>query len=643
MSTHPFFQKKTYLHTPLLHIAYTTGCLLVIYTLCRLVFYLFNLSHFPEARAAYFFYGLRFDLAAIILLNAPYFLLLLLPFKFVGSRPCRIAANLYLILANLLAVAANLIDTCYYPFSMRRMTCDIFSFAGETGNFGDLLPLFLHDYYYMIFIFIGFVLLVMAMVYFSKFIDYKEFILKGKAILVQIAIRIVVIGLLLLGIRGGWQYRPLSMVSAGEYGGVENAALILNSPFTLLNTLHSEQLPEQTYFTEEECEQEFPVKREIFDNQYFIPPKTDNVVLIILEGISSEYSTALADEPKAIAGYTPFLDSLTEHSITFRGMANGQQSIEAVASILGGIPSLMEKPFCQSQYATNYVSYPLPVLKKQGMTTHFFHGGTNGTMGFDRMSRTAGVDHYYGMDEYPYRRRDYDGSWGIPDVPYLNYVAQELDHIDGPFFATLYTLTSHHPFQVPAEYDQKVAQGDFPMQHTVAYTDEALRQFFTQVSQSDWYNRTLFVITADHCTFEGAKDVDYQRHRYSVPMIFFHPAQPEAFHSDEIMQQVDIMPSIFGYCGFKGPFVSFGNNVFDSSTPRFAINYLSGTYQFYISHYLIEFNGDKILKIWDLDKEGNQRDISSQSIPQIKEYERLMKAVIQQYHEGLLHNKLKIN
>jgi phosphoglycerol transferase MdoB-like AlkP superfamily enzyme len=220
-------------------------------------------------------------------------------------------------------------------------------------------------------------------------------------------------------------------------------------------------------------------------------------------------------------------------------------------------------------------------------------------------------------------------------------VAQELNHLDGPFFATLYTLTSHHPFQVPAEYDQKVAQGNFPMQHTVAYTDEALRQFFAQVSQTDWYNRTLFVITADHCTFEGAKDVDYQKHRYSVPMIFYHPAQAEVFHSDEIMQQVDIMPSIFGYCGFKGAFVSFGNNVFDSSTPRFAINYLSGTYQFYISHYLIEFNGDKILKIWDLEKEGNQREIPSEQVPQIKEYERLMKAVIQQYHEGLLHNKLK--
>lgn len=641
MNTPPFLQKKTYLHSPLLHIAYTTACLTVIYSLCRLVFYLFNLSHFPEAKAVYFFDGIRFDLSAIILLNAPYFLLMLLPFKFIASSKCRNISNIYLVVVNLLAVAANLIDTCYYPFSMRRMTFDIFHFAGETGNIGGLIPLFLRDYYYMIIIFLGFVLLLLGMIYFSKFIDYKDFILKGKALIAQILIRVVVLGMLVLGIRGGLQYRPLSIVSAGEYGGVEYAALILNSPFSLTNTLHSEQLPERTYLNAKDCDREFSVKREIFDNQYFTPPKTDNVVLIILEGISSEYSSVLADEPKDLAGCTPFLDSLARQSITFRGMANGQQSIEAVASILGGIPSLMGKPFCQSQYATNYVSYALPVLKRQGMSTHFFHGGANGTMGFDRMSRTAGVDHYYGMDEYPYRRRDYDGSWGIPDVPYLNYVAEQLNHTEGRFFATLYTLTSHHPFKVPAEYDDKVAQGDFPMQHAVAYTDEALRQFFAKASKSKWYPHTLFVITADHTNFEGATNVDYRRHRYSVPMIFFHPAQQEVFHSDEIMQQVDLMPSIFGYCGFTGQFVSFGHNVFDSSTPRFAINYLSGTYQFYISHYLIEFNGDKILKIWDLENGNNE--VSPDQVLQIQEYEKLMKAVIQQYSNGLLHNQLKFN
>ena len=261
----PFLQKKTYLHSPILHIAYLTGCLILLYTLCRLVFYWFNLPHFPDARVLYFLVGIRFDLAAILILNAPYFLLLLLPFKFVGNPKCRTAGNIYFIVINLIGILANLIDTCYYPFSMRRMTFDIFSFIGETGNFGALIPLFLRDYYYMIFIFLGFMLMMFAIVYFSKHIEYKEFVMKGKALIVQIVIRVVLLSAMVLGMRGGWQLRPLTIASAGEYGGVEYAALILDSPFSLINTIQSEKLVEHVYYSQEVCDREFPVKRESFD------------------------------------------------------------------------------------------------------------------------------------------------------------------------------------------------------------------------------------------------------------------------------------------------------------------------------------------------------------------------------------------
>ena len=57
----------------------------------------------------------------------------------------------------------------------------------------------------------------------------------------------------------------------------------------------------------------------------------------------------------------------------------------------------------------------------------------------------------------------------------------------------------------------------------------------------------------------------------------------------------------------------------------------------------MEFDGDKILRIWDLEKEEGSRAIASDAIPQFSEYETLMKAVIQQYTCGLLRNRLKID
>ena len=639
----PFIQKKTYTQSPLYALILRFASLILLFTLCRLAFYLFNLSYFPEAQFSYFIHGIRFDIEAITILNAPYFVFLLLPFTFISKKIFRKIGDLYFVVVNTAAIIANLIDICYYPFSMRRMTWDIFNFIGETNNFGSLVPLFLRDYFYMIFVLLAFILLLITIVYFTNKVDYQEFVLRGKNRLIQIGARIVILACFLIGARGGLQFRPLTVAAAGTAGGIEYAALILNSPFSIITTIQDKQMETKHYFSDEVCEQHFSLKRYSFDNQYFASPQTDNIVVIILEGISSEYSEFLADEPKKNAGFTPFLDSLAKQSITYRGMANGQHSIEAVASILGGIPSLMEKPFSQSLYATDYVSYPLPHLIKQGMSTHFFHGGKNGTMGFDRMSQMAGIQHYYGMNEYPYSKRDFDGSWGIPDVPYLNYVADQLDHIEGKFFATIFTLSSHHPFKVPAEYDKKVRKGDIPMKHTVAYTDETLRQFFAKVSKTDWYAHTLFVITADHTTFDDIKELDFQRNRYSVPMIFYHPNQKEIYHSNEIMQQVDIMPSIFAYCGFSEPFVTFGNNVFDETTPRFAIDYLAGTYQFYIDSYLIEFDGDKITQIWDLTANAPRTPIKEADIPEIKEYETFIKAVIQQFNNRLINNKLKID
>ena len=262
----------------------------------------------------------------------------------------------------------------------------------------------------------------------------------------------------------------------------------------------------------------------------------------------------------------------------------------------------------------------------------FFHGGKNGTMGFDRYCRIAGIGSYYGMDDYP-DEKDYDGTWGIKDMPYLQYVANELNNEPDPFFATIFTLSSHHPFVVPDGYDTILPTGQTPMQDCVAYTDEALRQFFHTAKNSYWYENTLFVITTDHTNFYGAENVGYLEHRYSVPMIFYWPKNSVSYRSDRIVQQVDVMPSIFDFCNLQGTFTSFGHSAFDDKATHFAINYLSGNYHFYTSHFLFEFNGKEITHIWDL--QGGTHEVGSDDVPDFSEREQLMKAIIQRYNNGL--------
>ena len=686
--------------------------LMALFLLTRFIFYWFNRDAFQAFTSPIFWQGLRFDTAAICILNAPYFLLLLLPFRFIESRTFRTIGNVYFILVNSIALLTNLIDTCYYSFSMRRMTGDIFSFIEETNNFGELVPVFIKQYWYIGVIWLSIIGILFLTSYLTEKTDYHRLISKTKYISWKIGygwwsfmelmselrsffpskhndlddidpkyakdyaekpsgwfkhlvFRAFCIFLIVVGARGGLQMRPLSISYAGSVAGVENAALVLNTPYSLVTTLGASEVKRVNYFSDERCAEIFDTKRDIWGHYYYNEKETNfpkygkaidydhpiNIVLIILEGISSEYSDYLADEPKALGGCTPFLDSLAQNAIVFRGYANGQQSIEALSSIIGGIPSLMDKPFSQSPYSVYDMTYPATLLsEKHGKVNMFFHGGKNGTMGFDRYCRIAGIGNYYGMDDYP-NEEDFDGTWGIKDLPYLQYVARELRNEPAPFFATIFTLSSHHPFVVPDGYDTLLAAkrtpatdaGDgktsftaaepTPMQRCVAYTDEALRQFFHTAKKTYWYENTLFVITADHTNFYGAENVGYLEHRYSVPMIFYWPKNPVSYRSDRIVQQVDIMPSIFDFCNLQGTFTSFGHSAFDENAPHFAINYLSGNYHFYTDHFLFEFNGKEITHIWDL--QGGAHEVGSGDVPDFSEREQLMKAVIQRYNNGL--------
>lgn len=615
--------------------------LVAIYTLSRWVFYLFNAAQFADPNVRVWLQGIRFDIVIILLLNCLYFIPNLLPCSFIKNRIFRKVEDWLMVVINSIALLVNLIDTCYYPFSMRRMTGDIFGFMGETNNFGELVPVFLKDYFYMIFIWAGFVLLLVGLIYLTNKIDYQKYSFKGKQLWLQIPVRLAAVFLIVTGLRGGWQYRPLNVAAAAQVNGIGHAALVLNSPYSLLSTLGGERLDRKQYMTDEACAAIFSTRQTNFTTGSFVPPVTENVVLIILEGISSEYSTYLADEPKRMAGFTPFIDSLAQHSLVFRGLANGQQSIEALSSILGGLPSLLGTPFSQSPYATNPIDYALPKLKQRGMHTMFFHGGRNGTMGFDRYCKLAGMDDYYGLNEYSGPQSDFDGTWGIADQPYLQYFARALDAEKQPFFAAVFTLSSHHPFVVPEKYDKLLPHGEIPMQHTVAYTDLALRDFFATAQKSAWYDKTLFVITADHTNFKDASHIDYQKHRYAVPMIFYHPKADTSFRSQRIMQQADIMPTIFAYCGINEAFTTFGRNAFDDGAVHFAVNRLSGMYQLYIDHYLVEFDGQQIRYIWDLAIGPNRTPLSAEEVPEIAQYEKLLKSIIQQFNNGLLKNELR--
>ena len=280
------------------------------------------------------------------------------------------------------------------------------------------------------------------------------------------------------------------------------------------------------------------------------------------------------------------------------------------------------------------------ILSEKGYYTAFFHGGKNGTMGFDQFANVAGIENYYGMNEYP-NEADKDGNWGIYDEEYLQYFSQKMSEFTEPFFTTVFTLTSHHPYQIPEKYKGKFPKGTLNIHESIGYTDYSLRKFFESAENTNWYKNTLFIITADHTAQAEGSYYKNKVGNYAVPLLLFQPTD-STFKgiSNIIAQQTDILPTVIAYLSYNKPFISFGNNLLNDSTEHFAVNHISGITQLIKDDYVIHFDGSKIIAVYNFKSDSL---LQNNLIDQKSEYqnsELLLKAILQSYQERLVQNKL---
>lgn len=376
--------------------------------------------------------------------------------------------------------------------------------------------------------------------------------------------------------RGGWQLKPLAIPHAFEFDDALLGQLSLNAPFALLKGHAGSDIPEYAFFPHyEEARQQILPPAE--------PPLAtlagQNVVLIIMESLATEYTGLDGTGPS----YTPFIDDLARRGRSFRRhFANGRRSIDAIPSIVSGIPSLMEEPFITSPYQGNAYPRLTESFGAKGYYTGFYHGGNNGTMHFDTFSRQVGFDQYIGRQEYPGPEHDFDGTWGIWDEPFLQYLCDDLTAKTQtkPIFATLFTLTSHNPFKLPAGMEARFPPGTLPIHQVIRYADYALKQFFECAAKQPWYNQTLFVVTGDHTSLSDKLEFGDDLGHFRVPLVFFHPlATLPEIDTNRPVQHVDILPSIYDLLGVRRPeFFPFGVSVFSRTGKPLAYNQEGGTW-----------------------------------------------------------------
>jgi len=596
--------------------------LLLIYSFCRLLFLFFNINQFSTNILLSLFEGVRFDISALFYINIPILILLLLPINFREITFYRKFTNILFYIINIPFILMNTGDIEYFKFSQKRITFDFIDYLSLGGGKDAfiIIPQYMVDYWHVS-------VLIIIQLYFLfkiKCIPSEKIENNYKSILKHVGLFLVASGIFILGARGGVQLKPIKPIDAGLLSNSNNSILVLNSPFCFLHTINEKSLKSYNYFSEEKLDSIYNTNHH-FDHKEF---KKKNVVIIIMESFSKEFIGYHNNGN----GYTPFLDELISHSLVMESAySNGIKSIEALPAITSSIPTLMDNPFITSPYAVNNFESISSILKKEGYSSSFFHGGQRGTMGFYQFSKKAGFDKYLGMEEYN-NKKDFDDSWGIYDGPFFNYFADYLTSEEEAFVSCIFSVSSHPPYTLPTKYENTFPEGDLDIHKTIGYSDFVLKEFFERAKKEDWYKNTLFVITADHTSPES-KDKKYKNKigRYSIPIIYFMGDSTIKGVDNTITQQIDILPTILDMIGYDKEFIAFGKSVF--SEKNWAISYLNNEY------FLVNENGFLI------DRDEKYKNYSDRKL-KIKTEENLenielLKAIKQEYNNKMIYNKLQ--
>lgn len=641
------FLKEKYQANEYLVMVYRFAIVMFLYSAARIIFYLFNAPMFPKVDFTSFLRimrgGVMFDVSAVLYLNVIYFLLYLLPlpFKFNGWYQ-RMLKWVFMIF-NGAGFAFNYIDIVYYPFILKRTTASMFDVAGyDAGNY-RLIFRFIYDFWYILLILL--ITLLLLSKFYSLLKPIPTFKVKSWKYGILSLLSIVVFATLsVIGMRGGYMpsTRPISMNNAGKYvNSPEEMSLVHNTPFCIIRTWGKKAFEIKNYFNSED--ELSSIYSPVRVPKVSEPMKKDNVVVIILESFSREFIGTLNKQLDngQYKGYTPFLDSLISKSLVFpNAFANGRKSIDAIPSVTASIPALV-LPYVISERSGNRINSLASLLSKEGYETAFFHGAPNGSMGFDAFTKIAGYHRYVGKNEYG-NDDGFDGIWGIWDEPFFQFFADEMNQMKEPFFTTIFSVSSHHPFKVPEQYKARFPEEHIPLQKCIRYTDLALKEFFAKASKMPWFKNTLFVITSDHCSESDFKEYRTSVNYYAAPLIFFKGDGSLAGKDESLAQQIDIMPSILGYLNYSKPYVAFGNNLFDQSSQRFVINYLEDTYQFMSGDHVLYFTDNKLTGIfnWKEDPYLLKNHIGSANF---KTEQNLFKAIMQQFNNRMAQDRLTVD
>jgi phosphoglycerol transferase MdoB-like AlkP superfamily enzyme len=110
-------------------------------------------------------------------------------------------------------------------------------------------------------------------------------------------------------------------------------------------------------------------------------------------------------------------------------------------------------------------------------------------------------------------------KWGVPDGYLFERAFVDLKTEKMPFMQTIYTVSSHPPYDVPYSKIKGISVRDKYL-NSVSYTDSCLGRFIHSLRNSPLWENTLLIVTSDHGHMQpGPTDITHPD-TYRIPLIW---------------------------------------------------------------------------------------------------------------------------
>ncbi|HUZ59531.1 MAG TPA: sulfatase-like hydrolase/transferase [Hanamia sp.] len=415
--------------------------------------------------------------------------------------------------------------------------------------------------------------------YFNFFIDRKQ----KRFHLTDSFFSLFLITFLFVPIRGGIQKIP--MIISDVYFSpkiyADQAAINLpwNIMFSILN-MHNPNNPFK-YFSEAKSEQ-------LVDSLYNAGPKRipsilsvkkPNIIFIILESFTAKWVGCLGGVP----GVTPNLDTIASNGLLFTHIyAAGDRSEKGQVAVLSGYPNQAITSIVKTPTKTRNLPSINQSLEKIGYNSSYTYGGELSFANIKSYLINIGIQKLIGKYSFPVSERT--TSWGVHDQYVFDRFYKDIHKDKQPFFAAMFTLSSHEPYDVPMKPRFPGKDQTTLFENSVYYTDSIIGHFIRILKQDTLWKNTLIVFVADHGHTLPGHDSNDSPAKFRIPLIFSGGALTMNGKINNIGSQTDIATTVLDQLHLSTNKFKWGKDLLDTSALQFAFYSFNNGFGFVTPH-----------------------------------------------------------